>query len=384
MYWVTIHTDTKYSALPLPQVAMMTTERYNYQIPHCTQSLSMDSTQSNDNTYAQTHSGAFTIEKSRKVPRNLIQSKEINNNIAWARENYHYRHLFESEQVGITPTCDEDCIQWSDKDLSLHEDLMKAGYIAAQNEIVRVARSYCMMLPNNQAPTSLQDVLDIIGYESWYRKTGEKMEKNWDIIFMLAYEIYRAGFNDWALKEARNWMNTYHISYADMPLNRNSTSGSVMEQAKARRTGKGFVYKILVSRASDQISKRIQKMMKAKYNEFLLVRHCKKTNPHVNYTRRNIGMNHYTVATIMSSGLIGSTFWSAEMAARSSLISKETLLGIVDSIYDRHDTSRSSKFFCLFNVKYHTLFEFRIKYNFLSFSYLHFPTQRYHYQLILT
>ena len=63
------------------------------------------------------------------------------------------------------------------------------------------------------------------------------------MIYVFQYGIFRVGYHEWALQAAEDWMKMRNITY---------------ENEGQRPKGKGFVYKLIVSRASNSICDRLQ------------------------------------------------------------------------------------------------------------------------------
>ena len=79
------------------------------------------------------------------------------------------------------------------------------------------------------------------------------------MLHMFQYGMFRNGNNTWAIDEARRWMEMRNIVY-------NARLG------KRVRTGKGFVFRLLVCRASNTICTRLQIITRRSHEEYVIVR----------------------------------------------------------------------------------------------------------------
>ena len=84
-----------------------------------------------------------------------------------------------------------------------------------------------------------------------------------DILYMMQYGIFRCQYNGWAQDASNEWMQrSKNIAYLDPDKIGN----------KKKKRGKGFVYKLLVSRASNTVCVRLQKLTTRRFGEYIIVR----------------------------------------------------------------------------------------------------------------
>lgn len=155
---------------------------------------------------------------------------------------------------------------------------------SVETELLRLATQFRLRRSDNQHPTSLQDVLQIIGDRGWYRHdTANKRH----IIYMLAYGIFRDRHNDWATTAATEWMRTWHTCYQPYTVD--------IADRRQHHNGKGFVYSLIVKRASNKFSKGFAHTMNNMHGEFLAVK-MSPTSTHT-YTSLHYGSNVYYLDT---------------------------------------------------------------------------------------
>ena len=120
-------------------------------------------------------------------------------------------------------------------------------------------------------------MLRIIKQPSWYNCDKEKSQR---IVWMLAYGIFRGGYNTWMHDVSENWMKGFTITYKDYTENLRLGSSPTWscqssEHMVDQRPGKGFVYKILISRASNTIANAFQNATTSAHSEYICVREKK-------------------------------------------------------------------------------------------------------------
>ena len=159
----------------------------------------------------------------------------------WEGLTYHYCHLFDSS-VTVVRTDDTDALlDWISKANNLQQDLKHKGSHCEITEVIHMEQLYGMVgLYDQQPPTTLNDILSIVRDRDWYAKD---MEHKRGIIYMLAYGIFRPGYNQWALKASEEWMHSYKLAYGRQRVyssQSRTTEGTMRRQYEPRN--KGFVY----------------------------------------------------------------------------------------------------------------------------------------------
>ena len=101
-----------------------------------------------------------------------------------------------------------------------------------------------------------------------------------DMLHMFQYGIFRTGYNGWAHECANEWMRERNIQYTHL------------NTGKKARTGKGFVYKLIVTRASGSLCERLQNMSQRLYKEYVVVRDRKVKKYGENYEMESYVFNY--------------------------------------------------------------------------------------------
>ena len=190
------------------------------------------------------------------MPMNLFPSHQKDANISWGNATYQFYHLFDDSIHKDYYTSDIEVLQWTRCANRLQVKLKEIGLNAATAEIIRLCKDeYNMKGTDGQHPTNLMDVIAIVKTSSWYNNNLQRPRK---IVHRFSYGIFRNGHNRWAYKHVSPWMSQYRIAYD------NTT--------KHQRAGKGFVYSLLVSRASNTMGNTFREAMKSAYSEYIVVR----------------------------------------------------------------------------------------------------------------
>ena len=87
---------------------------------------------------------------------------------------------------------------------------------------------------------------------------------------MIQYGIYRHGFNRWLENEVDTFKQRKKIVYEGDANLLNINDNFLVE---SRRTKRGFVSIIMIKRATNTISRRLQLICKEKHGEFIINRH---------------------------------------------------------------------------------------------------------------
>ena len=197
------------------------------------------------------------IDKMAKqiVPVNLLPVNLSSLTDKWAYQTYHcWKHL----HSGALPECPtaEDFDKWKEAAKDIVEELKSLGVSKAQDKICAMMKSFFTYEFGNREFLSMYDVVDFLSDRSFYNDNKDMFR---NMVHMFQYGIFRVGFNAWAVDAANEWMDERNISYG-------------RENIMCRRRGKGFVYKLIVSRASNSISDRLQGLTERMYQEYIVVR----------------------------------------------------------------------------------------------------------------
>ena len=189
------------------------------------------------------------------VPINLFPVNSSSMDDKWALQTFPHWKAFYAGIVSDIPTV-EDTQKWREAATDISEELKAMGVSKAHDKICDMMNSYFTFDRQNTTFCSLYDVLDFLGKPSFYKNNMEQVR---NMIHMFQYGIFRVGYNSWALQAANDWMKSRNIAYSD-------------KEKFSRRKGKGFVYKLLVSRASNSIGDRLQSFTEKTFKEYILVR----------------------------------------------------------------------------------------------------------------
>ena len=134
------------------------------------------------------------------------------------------------------------------------------GILNAEERIVHLCNHvYNLRLEDK---SEFSNVYQVIGKMSDQKFKSENYNTYLDMLYMFQYGIFRCQFNGWAQDASIEWMNARNISYSD----------PTRDGSGRKKRGKGFVYKLLVSRASNTVSVRFQKLTERMFGEYIIVR----------------------------------------------------------------------------------------------------------------
>ena len=215
--------------------------------------------------------------KATKVPNDLLPLHPAHlksNN--WAAKTFVYWNAF---HVGTLPQVpgEEDLSNWRDAAADIIEELKALGVSKAQKKICNMVNSYYTFDYKNTSFNTLYDVVDMLSDPAFY---SENMDLVRDMLHMFQYGIFRTGYNGWAHECANEWMHERNIQYLHL------------NTGKKARTGKGFVYKLIVTRASGSLCERLQNMSQRLYREYVVVRDRKVKKYGDNYVMENYVFNY--------------------------------------------------------------------------------------------
>ena len=219
------------------------------------------------------------------IPRHLLPLYHKGYDAEWADNTYQYCHLFNNQVSDLQPVDQNAVLDWMSLGQRLQMELKDDGIRMAEEQVLAIASTYGMTMADNQVPTSLSDVIQIIANKTWYRPSEDLTR---GIIYLIAYGIFRDGHNKWANNAAVEWLRSRNLQYM----------APTKAKGKDSRHGKGFVYSLLVQRASDRISKLVQNTMRHAHREFLAVKNRDLDDTAV-YGPCRYGAYHFYLATVI-------------------------------------------------------------------------------------
>ena len=195
--------------------------------------------------------------KANQVPNDLLPVHTLYlERRDWAASTFHHWSAFHVGTLPSMPT-DDDLKAWKSAAADIMEELKALGVSKAQDKVVSMVNSYFTFHYKRTTFSSIYDVVDMMSDPDFYEKNVELVR---DMLHMFQYGIFRSGYNAWAHDSADEWMRNRNIQYIDVST---GTQG---------RKGKGFVYKLIVNRASNSLCERLQNMSQRVYNEYVVVR----------------------------------------------------------------------------------------------------------------
>ena len=196
------------------------------------------------------------------VPSDLLPlaDKDIDEN--WAMRNYQYRTIFNCQSLYGTATHD-DVLAWMTEAKLLCNELREYGTAKAEERIVKLCNHYYKDRLENETVTNMYQVIGLMSKPIFYE---ERYDLFLDLLHMFQYGIFRCAYNAWAVDAANDWMAKRNIVYES------HKDSMLLNKKRYSRRGKGFVYRLLVSRASNTICVRFQKLTKRLYKEYIIVR----------------------------------------------------------------------------------------------------------------
>ena len=195
--------------------------------------------------------------KANQVPNDLLPVHTLYlERRDWAASTFHHWSAFHVGTLPSMPT-DDDLKAWKSAAADIMEELKALGVSKAQDKVVSMVNSYFTFHYKGMTFSSIYDVVDMLSDPDFYEKNVELVR---DMLHMFQYGIFRSGYNAWAHDSADEWMRNRNIQYIDVST------------GKQGRKGKGFVYKLIVNRASNSLCERLQNMSQRVYNEYVVVR----------------------------------------------------------------------------------------------------------------
>lgn len=209
------------------------------------------------------------------------------------------------------------------------EELKILGVSKAQEKICDMLQSYVVFDRKNRSFCNMCDVVDLLGDPEFYDENRTLLR---DMLHMFQYGIFRVGYNGWPLQCAKDWMKKRNITYDSL------------RACELGRKGKGFVYRLLVSRASNSICFRLQTLTQRVFQEYVVVRDRKMKKFGEEYELEPYTFNHrfngYICKTIASTSSSNPTKEKkTEVSKLASLVKVAKRNGVsFDSLY--HTMSR--------------------------------------------
>ena len=211
------------------------------------------------------------------VPSDLLPTMEVQYTLQWAERSYAFRSVMNPAFMLQRMPTEVDWQQWKKEGIEIGERLKRLGQNCAERHIVHLSNTEYNDLLGNKKFGNLYEVCSAISKK-------EVMQKNYelflDMIHMFQYGIFRCAYNAWAIDAADCWLKKNNLAYTK-PLNK-------MQERK----GKGFVYRLLVSRASNTICVRLQNITQRMFNEYVISRdRSTKSNDKINFEVINYTFN---------------------------------------------------------------------------------------------
>ena len=189
------------------------------------------------------------------IPRHLIPVSERDITDQWAMDNYRYRCHFNCT-VSNPIAGETEIKEWRKEARSISDILKRDGIMHAENEVISLCNTrYAHKLTNGP----VANVYDIVKLFDDNASIQDDHNTFLDMLHMFQYGIFRCAYNAWAVDAASSWLEQRNLAYEPGP-------------DSVKRKGKGFVYKLLVNRASNTICVRFQKLSLRLYNEYVIVR----------------------------------------------------------------------------------------------------------------
>ena len=221
------------------------------------------------------------------VPSDLLPISDKDLTYDWAEKTYNYRCVFNSRTTFHSPMR-ADLLAWLNEAKDLCRELRQYGTVKAEEEIVRLCKNYNSRLPNNNQK-DIKNIYDVVSLLSEDFMFVKRYDDFLDLLHMFQYGIFRCAFNAWAIDAAGDWMHNRNIKYKE------NSKLSVEDGHKVFRRGKGFVYRLLVSRASNTLCVRFQNLTKRILGEYVIVRDrkIKRTEDNSNIVRHTFNKHYY-------------------------------------------------------------------------------------------
>ena len=196
------------------------------------------------------------------VPSDLLPISDRDITLDWAAKTYEYRCVFNS-RFSLTSPTRGDLVSWISEAKDLCKELREYGTFKAEEQIVSLSKHYDSYRTKK---TKIQNVYDVVKMMSEDDLYVDNYNLYLDLLHMFQYGIFRCAFNAWAVDAASEWMINRKIKY------KTCHSRVVPSEKQVVRKGKGFVYRLLVSRASNTLCVRFQSLTRRVRREYIIVR----------------------------------------------------------------------------------------------------------------
>ena len=197
--------------------------------------------------------------ESRSVPLELFPINESKIDDEWAMDTIQYRNVF-SNTGQIAIATEDNLKEWQVEAKKICEELKVLGTLKAEERIVHLCHhTYGLRLPENKEITNMYQVIEFMSSRQYFTSNYNSFL---DLLHMFQYGIFRMQFNGWAQDASNEWMLANNIKYSSI----------IDIKGLRKKRGKGFVYKLLVSRASNTICVRLQKLTERLFGEYIVVR----------------------------------------------------------------------------------------------------------------
>ena len=195
--------------------------------------------------------------ETKSVPIDLFPTSEGSLTSSWAMKTIQYRNVFNAKEH-FTFFTQTHIDEWKKEARDICSELKLYGTTKAEERIVYLCNNVYNGQLSNQKFQNMYQVIAMMSDKNLFRHNYETFL---DLLHMFQYGIFRCQFNAWALDASNEWMSQKKIQY------------KVQKDDDARKSrGKGFVYKLLVSRASNTVCVRFQKLTERLYKEYIIVR----------------------------------------------------------------------------------------------------------------
>ena len=244
-------------------------------------------------------------------------------NLAWAkRNNYYsryYQHLDRTATINDNPNKQDYC-NWMACGHRIQIEIKELGICETDKEVLRLASEYNLRRTSDgQPPTSVDDVLAIFQDKTWYYDNLAKSRKT---IYVLTYGLFRKGYNQWAITASNNWLKDHGLRYVDK------------DKADKAQQRKGFVYRILINKASDRLTKKVQNGMKTHLREFISVRRMDINKNLVSYEKLNLGEKIFYVGSFNNENEVAPIqALTSALERAKKLLTKEVVLELVNNVF---------------------------------------------------
>ena len=218
------------------------------------------------------------------VPTTLFPISDKGIDIEWASKTYQFRCVFFPSERHVIPTT-EDLVAWMNEAKNLCTKLRDYGTAKAEDHIVNLCNSVYNEKLEERKFKNIYDVVDMMSNRRFFQ---QNYDFYLDLIHMFQYGIFRCARNAWALDAAGDWMENYNIQYL------NVKKDAFRNENCVKRKGKGFVYKILVSRASNTVCVRFQRLTRRIFKQYVIVRdrQVKRLSENLTIESRRFNINY--------------------------------------------------------------------------------------------